>query len=258
MIDTHCHLDDASYKEDIAEVIERALSLGVERFVIPGADIEDLNRAQALSERFKEVYFAAGVHPYHAKEYDEKRLVEALKHPRCIAVGECGLDYYRLEGESEEREAEKALQKEVFLRQIALAKAHQKPLIVHIREASNDSFEMLWQHKEGLRGVLHCYNADAILLGLAPQDFYYGIGGVLTFKNARRLLEVLSKIPLDRLLLETDAPYLTPHPHRGSRNEPSYIPLVAQKMAEVLGKGVEEIQKVTDENAKCLFKELAS
>lgn len=258
MIDTHCHLDDARYGEDIEAVIERALSLGVRRFLIPGAGAEDLPRAMELSERFEGVYFAAGIHPYHIHEYDEATLRAALTHPRCIAVGECGLDYYRLEGDEVARLEEKRAQKEVFIAQMELAKEYQKPLIVHIREASGDSLELLKQHGAGLEGVLHCYNADAILLELASRGFYYGIGGVLTFQNARRLVEILPQIPLDRLLLETDAPYLTPHPHRGSRNEPSYIPLIAQKMATILNREVEEIARLTDQNATRLFRELAS
>lgn len=255
MIDTHCHLDDRRYFDDIDEVIARAESSGVSRILIPGASGEDLARAQELSERFSNIYFAAGIHPCHAETYDQAPLREALKHPRCIAVGECGLDYYHLPND-EDRESIKKLQKDVFLRQIALAREFDKPLIIHIREASNDSFAILKSEASDLRGVLHCYNADEILLGLS-DNFYYGIGGVLTFSNARRLVEILHRIPLERLLLETDAPYLTPHPHRGTRNEPSYIPLIAKKISELLRVEESRIKSLTDENAIRLFCELA-
>lgn len=257
MIDTHCHLDSPCFYEDIEEVIARAMERGVVRFVIPGADIKDLPRARELSEQFSEVYFAAGIHPYNIDGYDEKLLRDALVHPKCVAVGECGLDYYRLEGSEEARAQEKARQKACFLAQIKLAREFCKPLILHIREASNDSYEILKESALGLSGVLHCFNADSVLLELAEQGFYYGIGGVSTFKNARRLIEILPKIPKDKILLETDAPYLAPHPHRGTRNEPSYIPLIAARIAEVLGSTIPEIERLSDENAHRLFGKLA-
>jgi TatD DNase family protein len=144
-------------------------------------------------------------------------------------------------------------QKEVFLDQIALAKAYRKPLIVHIRESSADSLEILENHAGDEGGVLHCYNADESLLKLAKRNFYYGIGGVLTFKNARKLINVFPKIPLERLLIETDAPYLTPHPHRGERNEPAYCTFIADKMAMLSGLSLKEVERITTENAQRLF-----
>ena len=180
-----------------------------------------------------------------------------------MAVGECGLDYYRLEEALAESklgsiEELKRIQKEVFVAQIKLAMAYEKPLIVHIREASSDSLEILQKYAKDLKrgGVLHCFNADFQLLSLAKEGFYYGIGGVLTFKNARKLVEVLPKIPLESLLLETDAPYLTPHPHRGERNEPAYIPLVLEKMSEILGIPKEILIKQINLNTENLFGEV--
>jgi len=184
---------------------------------------------------------------------------EYVSHPKCIAIGECGLDYFRLPEDENEKIAEKKLQKEVFISQIEFAKKVKKPLIVHIRDASNDSREILEKYKAcEVGGVLHCYNASEHLLPLANQGFYYGIGGVLTFKNAKKLLEVLPKIPLEKLLIETDAPYLTPHPHRGKRNEPYYTKFVSEKMAEILSLSDNEIQNLTTKNAKNLFKEFTS
>ncbi len=251
IIDTHCHLDDNRYLDDLDEVIKRAKEQNVNFFIIPGADITNLLRAKEIADKYEEVFYAAGVHPYDLDGYDKKILKEHLQNEKCIAVGECGLDYFRLP--KEDKEGEKARQKEIFIDQINLAIEFKKPLIVHIREANQDSLDILKTHAKGeLKGVLHCYNASDILLELS-DDFYYGIGGVLTFKNAKNLVEVLPKIPLNRLLIETDAPYLTPHPHRGSRNEPFYTTLVAQKMAEILNMSEEKIREITTQNARELF-----
>lgn len=192
-------------------------------------------------------------------QYDEKVLEEYINHPKCIAVGECGLDYFRLPEGEEERIAYKKKQKEVFISQVKFAVKVKKPLIVHIREASNDSRQILEEYNaKEVGGVLHCYNASEHLLPLANDGFYFGIGGVLTFKNAKKLVEVLPKIPKSKLLIETDAPYLTPHPHRGKRNEPYYTVFVADKMAELLDISRDEIEELTTTNAKKLFKEFSS
>ena len=254
IIDTHCHLDDERYNDDISEVIERAKVKGVERFIIPGADPQTLERAVALSEAYLEIYFSVGVHPYDAKNYDKSYLEKFVTHPKCVAVGECGLDYFRLPETLEEIEAEKKLQKEVFVEQILWAKALKLPLIVHVRESSADCLDLLEEHAGVEGGVLHCYNADESLLKLANKNFYYGIGGVLTFKNAKKLINVYPKIPEEKLIIETDAPYLTPHPHRGKRNEPSYCSLVASKMVELSNMEQEKLENLTTNNAKKLFK----
>jgi len=253
IIDTHCHLDDERYKDDIQEVIANAKAQGVEKFIIPGADMATLQRAVTLSEQYEEVYFAVGVHPYDKDGYDRSYLEQYVHHPKCVAIGECGLDYFRLPEGEEEIAKEKALQKEVFIDQILWAKELKKPLIVHVRESSADCLEILDAYAGEEGGVLHCYNADESLLKLAKKNFYYGIGGVLTFKNARKLINVYPKIPEDRLLIETDAPYLTPHPHRGERNEPSYTTLVAQKMSELSEKPIGQVASLTTGNAQRLF-----
>jgi len=257
IIDTHCHLDDERYNEDITEVIERAKTQGVERFIIPGADPKTLQRAVELSETYDEIYFAVGVHPYDAKNYNKEFLEPFVNHPKCVAIGECGLDYFRLPESDEEIEAEKKLQKEVFIDQIFWAKALKLPLIVHVRESSADCLEILTQYAGEQGGVLHCYNADESLLKLADRNFYYGIGGVLTFKNAKKLINVYPKIPNNKLIIETDAPYLTPHPHRGKRNEPAYCNLVASKMVELSGREKNDLILSTTTNAKRLFKNIS-
>ena len=191
--------------------------------------------------------------------YNEEIMEKYVNHPKCIAIGECGLDYFRLPEDEDEKIANVEKQKEVFISQIEFAKKVKKPLIIHIREASNDSRQILIDYNaKEVGGVLHCYNASEHLLPLSEHNFYFGIGGVLTFKNAKKLVEVLPKIPKDKLLIETDAPYLTPHPHRGERNEPYYTTFVAQKMAELLELSQEDIEDLTTNNAKKLFKEFSS
>lgn len=256
IIDTHCHLDDNRYLDDIEKVVKKAENANVKGFLIPGADIKNLPRAKEISSQYNNVFYAAGVHPYDIDDYDRDTLKEYLKDEKCIAVGECGLDYFRLP--KNDKEGEKKRQKEIFIDQIDLAIEMKKPLIIHIREANFDSLDILKTYASGKikGGVLHCYNASEILLPLADDNFYFGIGGVLTFKNAKKLVEILPKIPKDKLLIETDAPYLTPHPHRGERNEPFYTTLVAQKMSEILNLDLVEIEDITSSNACRLFNEL--
>lgn len=255
IIDTHIHLDNEQYKDDLESVIQRAETHKVEAFVIPGADPETLDYAKQISHAHENIFFAAGVHPYDKEAFDLDFLAQAAQDQKCIAIGECGLDYFRLPEDESEKLEEIRVQKNIFRAQIALAKKLRKPLIVHIRDASRDAKQILLEESaQEVGGVLHCFNADHELLSLADQNFYFGIGGVLTFKNARKLLEVLPKIPLDKLVVETDGPYLTPHPYRGTRNEPFYTTLVVDKIANLLSQSSEEIARLTTKNAKKLFK----
>ncbi|MFA6187723.1 MAG: TatD family hydrolase [Sulfuricurvum sp.] len=257
IIDTHIHLDDERYRDDFEAVMIRAKESGVEGFIIPGAHPATLERAIELCEQHENIYFAVGVHPYDLEGMDGLDFEHYASHPKCVAIGECGMDYFRLEGSDEEKNAEKQRQEEAFRAQIRMAKKVKKPLIIHIRDASHDSKMILLSEGAGeVGGVLHCYNADDELLSLANEGFYFGIGGVLTFSNAKKLVNVLAKIPKEKLLIETDGPYLTPHPHRGQRNEPAYTKLVAQKMSQLLELSVEEVEALTTENAKLLFREL--
>lgn len=227
--------------------------------MIPGADFNDLPQAINLAEKYDEVFFAVGIHPYDIEQYDETIMEKYVNHPKCIAIGECGLDYFRLPEDEKEKKENIAKQKEVFISQIEFAKKVKKPLIVHIRDASNDSRQILMDYNaKEVGGVLHCYNASEHLLVLAEHNFYFGIGGVITFKNAKKLVEVLAKIPKEKLLIETDGPYLTPHPFRGKRNEPLYTNNVAEKIAELLDLSKEEIEKITTTNAVTLFKQFST
>ncbi len=254
IIDTHCHLNDKRFRSDLEDVIKRAKKAGVGAMIIPGADPVELPRAVEIAQEHENIYFAVGVHPYDIESFDSNLLKKYINHPKCVAVGECGLDYYRLPKDKNEKEAQKEAQKKIFKIQIDLAKEYKKPLIVHIREASKDSLDILKeQNAKEVGGVLHCYNASEILLELSDDGFYFGIGGVITFKNARKLVEVLPKIPKDKILFETDAPYLAPHPHRGERNEPAYTTYIAEKTAQIVKTDNETLKNIVLENTKKLF-----
>ncbi|EJF07214.1 hydrolase, TatD family [Thiovulum sp. ES] len=253
LIDTHVHLDNEKFEKDYNEMFKRAIDGGVEKFIIPGADPKDLVKAIELSKN-ESVFFAVGVHPYHIDDWDET-IFEKVSNPKCVAVGECGLDYFRLPEDKVEKEKVIEKQKEIFRKQIRIAKKFKKPIIVHIREASEDAKQILLEENgDEVGGVLHCYNADRTLLDLADSNFYFGIGGVVTFKNGKRLQAVLPDIPREKLLLETDAPYLTPHPHRGERNEPFYTTFIAEKVAELLNENIETITNLTTKNSEEIFK----
>lgn len=254
IIDTHIHLDDKRYDGDLEELLQRAYENGVERFIIPGADPQTLNKAVKIAENHENIYFAIGVHPYDINNFTKEIFEQYINHPKCVAVGECGMDYFRLEGTPEEKESEKKAQEKVFREQIRLAKKYKKPLIIHIRDASHDAKMILLDEDAGsVGGVLHCYNADEELLSLANKNFYFGVGGVVTFSNAKKLINVLPKIPLEKLLIETDGPYLTPTPHRGERNEPAYTRFVVDKISNLLTIDRKKIEEITTENAMNLF-----
>jgi TatD DNase family protein len=175
-------------------VIQNAFDSGIEKIIIPGADIHDLEKAVSLSEKYNAIYFSVGIHPYHIDQYDESKLIKYINHPKCVAVGECGLDYYRLPEDENEKIQNITEQKEVFIAQINLAKKYNKPLIIHIRDASNDSKQILIDNDaKEVGGVLHCFNADEQLLTLSEHRFYFGIGGVVTFKNGKKLKKYFTK-----------------------------------------------------------------
>lgn len=250
-VDTHCHLNDEAFLGDIDAVIQRAREAGCSGFIVPGANPLELKRAIELSQSHEDIYFAVGIHPYDIRSARVQGLEEFITHPKCVAVGECGLDYYRLPSDPEERKRYKEEQKQVFVQHIELAIKHDLPLILHVREASFDTAEILRKFKN-TRGVFHCFNADSILLEF-KERFYYGISSVCTFKNAKRLVEILPSVPAERLLFETDAPYLAPTPHRGERNEPAWIPLVIQKTGEIIQESVDFLENQSMKNVKNLF-----
>jgi TatD DNase family protein len=251
LFDTHAHLNAVQFEEDLNEVIDRALQEKVETIVVVGFDRETIPKAIELSERYDFIYAAVGWHPVDAidmTDHDLDWLRELSSHPKVVALGEMGLDYHW-------DKSPKDVQKEVFRKQIALAKEVQLPIIIHNREATADIVQILKEENaKEVGGVMHCFSGS---LEVAKQcmdmNFYISFGGPVTFKNAKKPKEVAAEIPLDRLLIETDCPYLTPHPFRGKRNEPSYVKYIAEKIAELKGLTFEEIAKITTRNGKKLF-----
>lgn len=255
LFDTHTHLDDARYDDDREAVITRAREAGVEAFVTIGCDLATSQAAVALADRYPFVYASIGVHPHEVKHiqdgwYDEfRRLAE---NTNVVAYGEIGLDYhYNLSSPKEQRDR--------FREQIQLARELKLPVIIHTREAQEDTIGILKEEKASdTGGVLHCFSGDAWLAKEALDlGFYLSFSGILTFQNAMMLRDIAKTVPLDRLLIETDCPYLTPVPHRGKRNEPAYVSHVARQLASVHfgdADAVERIGQATTANAKRLFK----
>lgn len=251
LIDTHAHLNAIQYQEDLEEVIERAQSEGVEIIVVVGFDRETITRAIELADTYEFIYATVGWHPVDAidmTDEDLKWIEELCSHPKVVALGEMGLDYYW-------DKSPKDIQKEVFRKQIALAKKVKLPIIIHNREATADIIEILEEEKASeVGGIMHCFTGSVeVAKQCMDMNFYISFGGPVTFKNAKKPKEVAAEIPLDRLLIETDCPYLTPHPFRGKRNEPSYVKYVAEQIAELKGVSFEEIAQKTSDNAKRFF-----
>ena len=258
LIDTHCHLTMNQYDPDRSGVIQRARDAGVERMITIGTDIEESQRAIALAEEHDFMFAAVGVHPHDVKEIkDLEAAYQALKaltsNSKVVALGETGLDYHYMHSPA-------PLQQEHFRIMIRLAKACNLPLIIHTREAKEDTLKILREEAgDRLRGVFHCFSGDREMAEAAlAMGFYLSFSGVITFQNAQNtkktILEIVKAIPLDRILIETDAPFLTPHPHRGKRNEPAYVRYVAEKVAEVKALSIEETAKAIFANAAKLFR----
>lgn len=252
LFDTHAHYDDERFDEDRYEIIKNAHDEGVSYIINAAADFKSIASSISLSEKFDFVYAAVGIHPHSAGEMDENTIEvikESAKNPKVVAIGEIGLDYYY---DNSPRE----IQRIWFSRQIILAKNLNLPIIVHDRDAHEDVMNIIKSdHAEETGGVMHCFSGSIEMAReLLNLNFYISIGGPVTFKNAKKAIEVVKYVPLDRLLIETDCPYLTPEPYRGKRNYSGYVRLVAEKIAEIKGVALEEIADVTLCNAKELFK----
>lgn len=253
LFDTHCHLDFDAFAEDTAAVVERARAAGVGRILVPALDLDNLPAVAALADTFPEVYAAVGVHPNSAAAWQDAwidRLRAAAAHRKVVAVGEIGLDTYW-------DKTPVAIQQRAFARQLELAAELGLPVIIHNREASADVLRLLTASPPAgteRPGVLHSFSADWSTAEAAlAMGFYLGFTGPLTYKKADALRAIAARAPLDRILIETDAPFLSPHPHRGKRNEPAYVRLVAEQLAELRGLPFDEIARVTTENAMRLF-----
>lgn len=248
IFDTHAHYDDEAFESDRDSLILSLKDRGVVGIVSCGCDIASTVANQNLSHSFDDFYFAAGFHPENLEDFsveDLEKLEPFFADEKCVAVGEIGLDYHWMNSTKEK-------QREVFVAQIELAKAKGLPVIVHDREAHGDTLDILKATKPS--GVLHCFSGsvemarEVIKLGM-----FLGFNGVATFKNARKIPEVIREIPLDRIVLETDCPYLAPEPHRGKRNDSSFIPFIAQRIGEILGISAQEVLDVTNKNARALY-----
>ncbi|MDF2037330.1 TatD family hydrolase [Cytobacillus oceanisediminis] len=249
--DTHAHLNAEQYNEDLQEVIDRAQNEGISNIVVVGFDRPTIEKAMELTEKYDFIYASVGWHPVDAidmTEDDLQWIEELSSHPKVVALGEMGLDYYW-------DKSPKDIQQEVFRKQIRLAKKVKLPIVIHNREATADIVEILKEEGAGeVGGIMHCFSGSPeIAKECVDMNFFISLGGPVTFKNAKKPKEVADVIPLEKLLIETDCPYLTPHPFRGKRNEPSYVKFVAEQIAEIKGLSVEEVAQATTENAKKLF-----
>lgn len=255
-IDTHCHLDSKKYKENLDTIITNALNLGVQKIIIPGADINDLPYAAQIAEKYSGVFFASGIHPTEIGDFNcnmQAKIKDILSNPKCIAIGEIGLDYHYFD--SNNCDDIKLAQERAFRYQIELAISNNLPIIIHTRDSNDDVIRILKDYESDIIGlVFHCFGGDKTLVNALSCPTYFGIGGVVSFKNAQSLRDCLQELPLESLILETDAPYLAPMPHRGKINTPEYIPIIATHLGETLCLDLEIIATNTTNNALKLFK----
>ena len=252
LIDSHAHLDGEKFADDCAAVVERALAAGVVKIITMGDSLESSARSVALAERFEPIYAAVGVHPEEAQPMTaatDEQLAAWAAQEKVVAIGEIGLDYYW-----EKDEEKRALQRAIFVRQLDLARQLRLPVCIHDREAHGDMMKILKTEGRGLRGVLHCYSGSwEMAAELLKGDWYFGIDGPLTYKNAAKLPEIVQRLPAERILVETDSPYLSPMPFRGKRNEPAHVLYVAKKAAELRGESLEDFARATRENTRALY-----
>jgi TatD DNase family protein len=262
LIDTHCHLDFNHFNKDRDAVVARAVDQGITAIVNPGVDLSSSRAAVALAERYGPVYAAVGVHPTSTDELDKQAihsLRELAQHPKVVAIGEIGLDYYWPNQPHRDRPcASPQTQRAAFRRQLDLAAELGLPVIIHDREAHTDVMMGL-EDSQGMIGVLHSFSGDLALAEWAVDlDFYVGITGPVTFKKSQNMQEVARYIDFERLLIETDAPFLTPHPFRGRRNEPAHVRFVAQEIAQLRGCDLVNVVQRTTKNAQTLFRRINS
>lgn len=251
IFESHAHYDDDAFDEDREELLNSFREKGIEYVINVGANIQTTKNTIALTEEYPFIYGAAGVHPSDTDELDEEKfawLKEQCALPKIVAVGEIGLDYYW-------DEPDRKIQKKWFARQLELAREIKLPVIIHSRDAASDTLDMMKAANAGeIGGVIHCfsYTKETAREYLA-MDFYFGIGGVITFNNAKKLKEAVEYIPLEKILLETDSPYLSPVPYRGKRNSSLNIPLIAEEIARIKEMDYDEVVNITNANACRLF-----
>ena len=259
LFDSHCHLDDERFEEDREEIIEKIKESGVTKLVSAGYSIEGSRKGVELSKKYEFIYTTCGLSPNDIPQTEEelwkdidkiKKLVkENLEYKKIVAIGEIGLDYY-WEKDNERRE----LQKKAFVKQIELANDFDLPIVIHTRDAVMDTIEILKKNKVNKKGVFHCCPLNRELVKEALKlDFYISFAGPVTFKNSKNANEIIKMVPNDKILIETDSPYLSPEPLRGKRNDPRNVKYIAQKIAEVKGLSIDEVAEFTNQNTKKFF-----
>ncbi|MFY9176535.1 MAG: TatD family hydrolase [Caldicoprobacterales bacterium] len=252
LFDTHAHLDDKRFDEDRDELIRELPNRGVSRVITPGIDTDSSKKCVDLAGKYDIVYAAVGIHPHEANQAEDNYLdllADMARHKKVVAIGEIGLDYYY-------DFSPRDIQKKCFIEQIELAAELKLPIIIHNRDSHEDMLNILKSYKGIINGgVMHCFSGSwEMAKTVLDLGLYISLAGPVTFKNAKRPVEIAQNVPLDRLLIETDSPYLTPVPHRGKRNDPGHVSLVAEKIAEIRGITGEEVGRITTENAVKLFK----
>lgn len=252
LVDTHAHLNDAKFDGERDIVVARAMEQGVTCIINMGDTMESSEASVQLTEAFAAVYAGVGIHPEEARpmtDADDQQLAEWAEIPKVVAIGEIGLDYYW-----EKDRAKRELQKRIFIRQLDIARQLHLPVCVHDRDAHGDMLSILQREGRGVRGVMHCFSGSwEMAQELLQMGWYLGIDGPLTFKNAAKLPQMLQRFPLERILVETDSPYMAPVPMRGQRNEPAFVYYVARRAAEIRGESFEDFAAATTENAKHLY-----
>ena len=250
LFDTHAHLDDTAFDADRDSLLTGLREKGIGFVMNAGCSLQSSRNILLLAERYSWLYASVGSHPDCADEVNEEVIAQYRKmcsHEKVKAIGEIGLDYHY-------EDIPREIQKKAFRMQMALAQELDLPVIVHERDAHDDGMEIVREFP-GVKGVFHCYSGSAEMARqLVNMGWYIGFAGVLTFKNARKAVETATSIPLDRIVLETDCPYMAPEPYRGKRNDPGYLPKMAEKLAEIRGITVEEAVRITTENAKRLYR----
>ena len=251
IFDSHAHYDSSKFNEDRDELLNSMAENGIGTIVNSGASWKSVSEVVELAEKYPFVYAAIGLHPDEVGDLNEERfefMKKQCRHDKVVAVGEIGLDYY---WDNEPHE----VQKKWFVKQLELARELDLPVIIHSRDSAEDTLNIMREHGKGLRGVIHCFSYSKELAEeYIKMGFHIGIGGVVTFKNGKKLKEIAASIPLERILLETDCPYLAPEPHRGKRNSSLYIPHIAQEIADLRGITYEEVVAQTEKNARELFR----
>ncbi|MDO4814852.1 MAG: TatD family hydrolase [Gemella sp.] len=252
LFDTHAHLNDDAFLNDLEETMNRAREAGVKLINIVGFDDKSIKKALEIVEKYEEMYLTVGWHPVEAIDFNQEKyeMIKeiALTNPKVIAIGEIGLDYHW-------DKSPKDVQKEVFRKQIALAKEVNKPIVIHCRDAMADVLQILKEENaKEVGGIMHCFSGSVESMEIAlKENFHISLGGPVTYKNAKMPKEVAKACPLDRLLIETDCPYLSPVPHRGQRNEVAYVKHVAQEIADLREMSYDKLAETTFDNACKLF-----